>query len=90
MLYQFPKQELLSIAVNPAVRGGGHAERLFNDLCSHFAEAGASRFKIIVGRNLGRAHAFYTKMGATPVNEVQVHKGADSVVYVKELSEQVI
>ena len=82
----FPKQELLSIVVNPAYQGGGHAENLFNALCSHFREEGASSFSIVVGSNLDRAHAFYTKMGSIPVKEIEVHKGADSVVYVKELS----
>ena len=82
----FPKQELLSIVVNPAYQGGGHAENLFKALCSHFRTEGASSFSIVVGSNLDRAHAFYTKMGSIPVKEIQVHKGADSVVYVKELS----
>ena len=81
-----PKQELLSIVVNPAYQGGGHAENLFKALCFHFREEGASGFSIVVGSNLDRAHAFYTKMGSIPVKEIQVHKGADSVVYVKELS----
>jgi ribosomal protein S18 acetylase RimI-like enzyme len=80
-----PKQELLSIVVNPAYQGGGHAENLFNTLCCHFREKGTSSFSIVVGSNLDRAHAFYTKMGSIPVKKVQVHKGADSVVYVKEL-----
>ena len=80
-----PKHELLSIVVNPAYQGGGHAENLFNALCSYFREEGASSFSIVVGSNLDRAHAFYKKMGSIPVKEVQVHKGADSVVYVKEL-----
>ena len=81
-----PKQELLSIVVNPIYQGGGHAENLFKALCSHFRAEGASSFSIVVGRNLDRAHAFYTKMGSIPVKQIQVHKGADSVVYVKELS----
>ena len=81
-----PKQELLSIVVNPAYQGGGHAENLFKALCFHFREEGASSFRIVVGSSLDRAHAFYTKMGSIPVKEIQVHKGADSVVYVKELS----
>tara|TARA_B100000795_G_scaffold204029_1_gene157629 strand:+ start:132 stop:731 length:600 start_codon:yes stop_codon:yes gene_type:complete len=80
-----PKQELLSIVVNPAYQGGGHAENLFKALCSYFRAEGARGFKIVVGSNLARAHAFYTKMGSVPVKEIQVHKGADSVVYVKEL-----
>ncbi len=81
-----PKQELLSIVVNPAYQGGGHAENLFKALCFHFREEGAGSFRIVVGSNLDRAHAFYKKMGSIPVKEIQVHKGADSVVYVKELS----
>ena len=80
------KQELLSIVVNPAYQGGGHAENLFKALCSHFKAEGASSFSIVVGSNLDRAHAFYTKMGSIPVKEIQIHKGVDSVVYLKELS----
>ena len=82
----FPKQKLLSIVVAPAYQGRGHAENLFSALCSHFREEGACSFNIVVGSNLDRAHAFYTKMGSVPVREIQVHKGADSVVYVKDLS----
>jgi len=81
-----PKEELLSIVVNPTYQGGGHAENLFKALCSHFRAEGASRFSIVVGSNLDRAHAFYTKMGSIPLKEIQVHKGADSVVYLKDLS----
>ena len=51
-----------------------------------FREEGASSFSIVVGSKLDRAHAFYTKMGSIPVKEIQVHNGADSVVYVKALS----
>ena len=82
-----PREELLSIVVNPAYQGGGHAENLFKALCSHFRTEGASSFSIVVGSNLDRAHAFYTKMGSIPVKKIQVHKGAYSVVYVKKLSE---
>ena len=80
-----PKQELLSIVVNPAYQGGGHAENLFKALCSHFRAEGASSFSIVVGSDLDRAHAFYMKMGSIPVKEIQVHKGVDSVVYLKDL-----
>ena len=82
-----PKQELLSIVVNPAYQGGGHAENLVKALWSQFRADGASSFRIVVGSNLDRAHAFYTKMGSLPLEEIQVHKGAYSVVYVKKLSE---
>jgi len=82
-----PKQELLSIVVNPAYQGGGHAENLFNALCTHFKEDGVSSFKIVVGSNLDRAQSFYTKMGSIPVKEIQVHKDSNSLVYVKKLSQ---
>ena len=84
ILADLPKQELLSIAVNPAYQGRGHAENLFKALCIHFREEGARNFKIVVGSSLVRAHAFYIKMGCVSVKEIQVHKGADSVVYIKE------
>ena len=82
----FSEQELLSIVVSPAYQGRGHAENLFNALCSHFRNEGARRFNIVVGSNLDRAHAFYMKMGSIPVREIQVHKGVNSVVYVKDLT----
>jgi ribosomal protein S18 acetylase RimI-like enzyme len=79
-----PEQELLSIVVDSSCRGGGHAENLFIGLCNRFKEKGAGCFKIVVGNSLERAHAFYLKMGCTPVKEIQVHKGIDSVIYIKE------
>lgn len=81
-----PNHELLSIVINPAYQGKGYAENLFEALCSHFRNLGASSFSIVVGKNLDRAHAFYIKMGSVPIREMQVHKGAFSVLYVKELS----
>ena len=80
-----PKQELLSIVVDPSYQGGGHAENLFNALSSYFKEQGVRSFSIVVGKSLDRAHAFYKKMGSIPITEIQVHKGNNSVVYVKEL-----
>lgn len=80
-----PRQELLSIVVNPNYQGQGYAENLFESLCSHFSKQGAGSFRIVVGSNLNRAHAFYTKMGSVPVKKIQAHKGTDSVVYIKML-----
>ena len=80
-----PKQELLSIVVDSSYQGKSHAENLFKALCNHFSHQGVSNFKIVVGSNLNRAHAFYTKMGAYPSKEIQVHKGVNSIVYIKYL-----
>lgn len=81
-----PKEELLSIVVSPDYQGCGYAENLFEALCAYFKEESAKSFKIVVGKDLERAHGFYTKMGSISVEEIQVHKGSDSVVYVKDLS----
>lgn len=84
-LIDLPQEELLSIVVSPIHQGGGNAENLFKALCSFFRSQGASRFKIVVGSDLDRAHTFYKKMGSMPAKEIQVHKGANSMIYVKEV-----
>jgi ribosomal protein S18 acetylase RimI-like enzyme len=80
-----PKAELLSVAVDPRFRGQQIAELLFKQLCDFFQAGRVSEFKIVVGENLGPAHKFYRRMGATPVDDVEVHQGASSTVYVFKL-----
>jgi|TARA_B110000967_G_C18763448_1_gene499123 hypothetical protein len=81
-----PKQELLSIVVNSSYQGGKHAENLFKALCTHFRAEGHRSFRIVVGSKLKRAHPFYIKMGAYPLKEIQVHKGVDSIIYIKDMA----
>jgi ribosomal protein S18 acetylase RimI-like enzyme len=76
--------ELLSIAVEASERGSGRAESLYSALCAHFRARGIARFRIVVGSRLARAHRFYSKMGAKPLAEVEVHKGDTSIVYVHD------
>jgi ribosomal protein S18 acetylase RimI-like enzyme len=80
-----PAAELFSIAVIPEARGTGCAERLYRGLCDHFAAAGVPAFRIVAGQGLDPAHAFYRRMGARPKEEVHVHGGALSTVYVQLL-----
>ena len=75
-----PAAELLSIAVDPAYRGRGIAEDLYAGLKLFFATCGLGEFKIIVGAPLATAHRFYRRMGAVPVAEIEVHRGAASTV----------
>ena len=82
---QLPSEELLSIVVRRDFQGNGFAENLFGSLCAHFASKGAQSFKIIVGNDLDRAHAFYKKMGCIPCIEIQMHSGSNSIVYIKHL-----
>lgn len=81
-----PNAELLSIAVDPGVRGKGHAERLFGALERRMREAGVDRFRIIAGDSLKAACRFYLKMGAEQVAEVEIHAGARSLVFCKSLT----
>ena len=82
-----PAAELLSIAVDPACRGRGIAEDLYAGLKLFFATRGLGEFKIIVGAPLAPAHRFYRRMGAVPVAEIEVHRGAASTVYVQKVGD---
>lgn len=81
-----PAEELLSIVVDPSQQGEGYAEKLFVSLCKYFATKGVSEFRIVVGIDLARAHRFYEKMGSVVADEVEVHQGERSIVYIKKSS----
>ena len=85
MLDNLPTAELISIAVDPAFRGMGHAERLYQGLADHYQSEGLLAFKIVVGSALAPAHRFYRRMGAEPVADLEVHSGENSIVYVHKL-----
>ena len=82
-----PAAELLGIAVDPACRGRGIAEDLYAGLKLFFATRGLGEFKIIVGAPLAPAHRFYRRLGAVPVAEIEVHRGAASTVYVQKVGD---
>jgi ribosomal protein S18 acetylase RimI-like enzyme len=80
-----PTAELLSIVVTPDYRGNGSAEVLYADLIAYFKQTQVTKFKIVVGGNLAPAHKFYQRMGAQPLADLELHQGANSVVYVQTL-----
>ena len=86
VLKGLPRHELLTIVVDPEYQGQGHAEDLFSSLCTYFKAVNVANFKIVVGGDLARAHAFYLKMGCNVAGEIEVHKGKNSLVYVKHCS----
>lgn len=83
----WPDAELLSIAVDPVMRGKGLAELLYRRLEDHFIEQGRPAFRIIVGKALAPAHRYYRRMGAVPIGTIEVHAGEESIVYVHRLAE---
>lgn len=86
ILSELPQHELLTIVVNPLHQGHGYAEDLFVSLCNHYKKRNVKNFKIVVGADLLRAHAFYRKMGCNVAGEIEVHKGNNSLVYIKSCS----
>lgn len=82
---QLPAAELLSIAMDPAWRGGERAARLYRRLEGYFRDHGDAAFKITVGAALAPAHRFYRRMGAMPACTIEVHAGEPSTVYVHAL-----
>ena len=86
ILSGLPHHELLTIVIDPLCQGQGYAENLFMSLCNYFKTIDVKNFKIVVGSDLARAHAFYLKMGCVVVGEVEVHKGNNSLVYVRQTS----
>lgn len=79
------KNELFSISVADEFRGQAVAESLYENLCQWFNSNGVCSFKIVVGQNLDRAHAFYLKMGAIPVDKISIHAGEISTLYLHDL-----
>lgn len=79
-----PNAELYTIAVEPGYRGTGLSETLYRILGSKLSEMGETSFKILVGTELRRAHAFYSKMGAQKLSEIKIHS-ADAVIYKQKL-----
>ena len=77
----FPRAELLSLAVDPAFRGTGAADRLYWQLTEAFQEKGIARFKIVVGKALLPAQRFYRRMGASAIGEMTLHGSEVSIVY---------
>ncbi len=80
-----PEQELLSIVVSPQYRGQKVSDKLYLRLCDEFRMLNVKAFKILVGKDLKAAHSFYQRLGAKYAENVELHKGQNSVVYVQML-----
>jgi len=79
--------ELISIVVRQECRGKGIAKALYKSLVYFFKEKKVKKFKILVGSNLKEAQKFYEKMGAVKVDEMEIHKGIKSLLYIQNVEE---
>lgn len=82
---ELPGAELLDIAVDSSFQGQGLGRRFFAEFVRVMASRGIRRFRITTGKSLTGAQAFYEKLGAQKVGTMEVHQGAETIVYVYSL-----
>jgi len=80
--------ELISIVVRQECRSKGIAKALYKSLVYFFKEKKVKKFKILVGSNLKEAQKFYEKMGAEKIDEIEIHKGIKSFLYIQNIEEK--
>ena len=78
--------ELLSIVVDKKASGKGIGKELVNKLDIAFKNKGILKYKIIVGSEL-EANKFYQNNGFEKIGEVEIHRGALSYIYSKDLKD---
>ena len=77
-----PPAELLDIAVLKKYQNKGIAKKLFFYFIDELKAQDQSTVKITTGSSLVSAHIFYKNIGAKKIDEIEVHKGESTYVYV--------
>lgn len=80
-----PESELLSLAVDPDRQGDGIGTELLVNLENYLRGAKVYHYKVIVGKSLVSANAFYKKHGFEFSQEIKIHGKSWSNVYLKEV-----
>ena len=78
---ELPRAEILNFCVSEACRGQGVGKRLFVELVAEFRRRNVHKIRIVTGAGQLSAQAFYDRLSARRVTELEVHDGAASVVY---------
>lgn len=76
--------ELLSIVVDEEYRGMNIGENLIISVEQELKQIGFEKYKVLVGASL-QANKFYRKNGFQLYNEVELHKGDKSYIYIKDI-----
>ncbi len=84
-IQEFPKTELLDIAILGEYQGQGLAKKLFMKFADQLKNTGIKEFKITTGEKLERAQRFYESLGAVKVASIEVHEGQKTIVYVYKI-----
>lgn len=78
--------ELLSIVISKNIQSKGIGTKLLIELESDLKQKGFTKYKVIAGDNLVSANKFYLKNGFVLSEQIELHKGQVSNIYIKELS----
>jgi GNAT superfamily N-acetyltransferase len=82
---ELPSPEILDLVVGRNSQGMGVGRALFTEFTNILKESGSNEFKITTGESLSGAHAFYEKMGATHVRNINIHVGQSTRVYLYKI-----
>ncbi|MCP3977874.1 MAG: GNAT family N-acetyltransferase [bacterium] len=80
---RLPDAELLSIALEPELRGTGVADDLLAAVTREFHRRGRKSCRVLVGAGIERANAFYSARGGSPAARILSH-GTPTNVYLLE------
>lgn len=80
-----PEPEILNFCVNSNQQRRGIGRNLFSAMCEEFHKRGIRDIRIVTGESQLSAQQFYESLGATKVQEIELHAGAKSIVYTYEI-----
>lgn len=83
-LAELPSAEILNFCVRGSSQRLGIGKRLFACLNKEFYQRGESEIRIVTGAQQITAQRFYESLGATKCQEIEVHQGSRSFVYLYE------
>jgi ribosomal protein S18 acetylase RimI-like enzyme len=78
---ELPSAEILNFCVTQSQRGLGIGRRLFEALVAEFSRRAVQEIRIVTGAEQRSAQAFYDRIGAHRVMELEIHEGMKSVAY---------
>lgn len=81
-----PEAEILNFCVSTRLQKQGIGRRLFEALATEFARREVPRIKIVTGAVQTKAQGFYESVGARKHASLQVHKDAESLMYLYDIA----
>ncbi len=76
----YPRAELLAMAVDPTARGRGVGRRLVEELLEELSRRGVRQARVMVASNNPRAIGLYEAAGFRPAARLELHRGTPSLL----------